>query len=301
MWTDGFLLLPRWKTDHQTLSKPGFFSHMSDCTFFLAFAGRLYETTIDTSMNFLLLFVAMIKLQLLAKNQRHGQWSCSIKVITFDNNLYHLLSNTKLIAFSSMCRHTDTLLYTMTQTLAMTLIMILKSLSKLGSTETHLAGRRNAGTLPSSPRPSAARSTSSVLVLLPIAFLLAAHGLQPAAATETNHQLPKFPAARRALQEAGEPCSDGGAALHAKSGLLDFFEGHADNDICRWTITCPANKGTPILTFTQFDTEEGFDWVDVFGEANDTGGRSARSCRGPRARCRATCPAAKAASRAAAG
>ena len=73
-----------------------------------------------------------------------------------------------------------------------------------------------------------------------------------------------------------EPCSAAGAALTAASGSLDFFDGHADGDVCSWTITCPATGGTPVLVFTDFDTEANYDWVDVYSGSDATGGLSTR-------------------------
>jgi hypothetical protein len=92
---------------------------------------------------------------------------------------------------------------------------------------------------------------------------------------------------RRALQNAAggygyggsarsEPCSGAGAQLAATSGSLDFFDGHADGDVCSWTITCPPSGGTPVLVFTEFDTERGYDFVDVFSGADASGGLSSR-------------------------
>eukprot|EP01046_Picozoa_sp_COSAG06_P068910 COSAG06_NODE_18550_length_882_cov_0.782886_2_plen_141_part_00 len=60
-----------------------------------------------------------------------------------------------------------------------------------------------------------------------------------------------------------EPCSGPGAVLSAQSGSLDFFDGHADGDHCSWTIACPHSGGTPVLVFTEFQTEQGYDFVDV--------------------------------------
>ena len=69
---------------------------------------------------------------------------------------------------------------------------------------------------------------------------------------------------RRLQQTTSEPCSGTGAQLDGKSGSLDFFDGHADGDVCSWTITCPPSGGTPVLVFSEFDTEAGYDWVDIF-------------------------------------
>jgi hypothetical protein len=69
---------------------------------------------------------------------------------------------------------------------------------------------------------------------------------------------------RRLQQTTSEPCSGTGAQLDGKSGSLDFFDGHADGDVCSWTIACPPSGGTPVLVFSEFDTEAGYDWVDVF-------------------------------------
>eukprot|EP01043_Picozoa_sp_COSAG02_P024811 COSAG02_NODE_1371_length_13018_cov_6.783265_2_plen_789_part_00 len=73
-----------------------------------------------------------------------------------------------------------------------------------------------------------------------------------------------------------EPCSAAGAALTAVSGSLDFFDGHADGDVCSWMITCPATGGTPVLVFTDFDTEANYDWVDVYSGSDASGGLSTR-------------------------
>ena len=82
----------------------------------------------------------------------------------------------------------------------------------------------------------------------------------------------------RRLQQktTSEPCSGTGAQLDGKSGSLDFFDGHADGDVCSWTITCPPSGGTPVLVFSEFDTEAGYDFVDVFSDADASGGASTR-------------------------
>jgi hypothetical protein len=83
---------------------------------------------------------------------------------------------------------------------------------------------------------------------------------------------------RRALQGAGygggassEPCSTAGAHLSASSGTLDFFDGHADGDVCSWTITCPPSGGMPMLVFSEFDTDRDHVWVHVFDGAAGAG------------------------------
>ena len=81
---------------------------------------------------------------------------------------------------------------------------------------------------------------------------------------------------RRLQQTTSEPCSGSGAQLDGKSGSLDFFDGHADGDVCSWTITCPPSGGTPVLVFSEFDTEAGNDWVDIFSGADASGGASTR-------------------------
>ena len=52
-----------------------------------------------------------------------------------------------------------------------------------------------------------------------------------------------------------------------EGGAIDFYDGYDVNAECIWTIVCPAGLGVgiaPSLTFTQLDTEQGHDWVDVF-------------------------------------
>ena len=109
---------------------------------------------------------------------------------------------------------------------------------------------------------------------------------RPLPTTDSYSWTPTSPQAavgsRRALQGDGyagassEPCSPAGARLDDKSGSLDFFDGHADGDVCSWTITCPPSGGTPVLVFSEFDTERGYDFVDVFSGADASGGASTR-------------------------
>ena len=50
-----------------------------------------------------------------------------------------------------------------------------------------------------------------------------------------------------------------GSLIYSQSGGGDY----ANNLICKWTVVCPEPT-TPVVTFTSFDTERNFDYVDVF-------------------------------------
>ena len=90
----------------------------------------------------------------------------------------------------------------------------------------------------------------------------------------TAGAIPAAPA-HRALQRSSDPCGAGVAHFRTKSGSLDFFGGSYAGHSCSWTITCPLN-GKPVLTFTEFDTEAGYDWVDVFAGSDASGRLSSR-------------------------
>eukprot|EP01046_Picozoa_sp_COSAG06_P058803 COSAG06_NODE_11939_length_1444_cov_15.272119_1_plen_375_part_10 len=78
---------------------------------------------------------------------------------------------------------------------------------------------------------------------------------------------------RRSLQQQSS-CAGGVTLAKESEGTIDFYDGHDDNAECSWTITCPARLGAgvaPSLTFTLFDTEGGYDWVDVFDGTAGTG------------------------------
>ena len=61
-----------------------------------------------------------------------------------------------------------------------------------------------------------------------------------------------------------DPCA--GAALEYADGegLLDFASGHGNNEDCRWQLTCSTDGQAPTVTFTTFNTEANFDYVNVY-------------------------------------
>jgi hypothetical protein len=63
-------------------------------------------------------------------------------------------------------------------------------------------------------------------------------------------------------QGAGSPC-DGGVTLNGRSGSISFADTYSDRASCSWTVTCPRGQ-TPTLVFSAFDTETGFDFVNVY-------------------------------------
>jgi hypothetical protein len=58
-----------------------------------------------------------------------------------------------------------------------------------------------------------------------------------------------------------DPC-EGTLEYSDGEGLLDFDSGHGNNEDCRWQLTC--TDGAPIVTFTTFNTEANFDYVNVY-------------------------------------
>ena len=66
-----------------------------------------------------------------------------------------------------------------------------------------------------------------------------------------------------------DPCDldvDDTGTIIQDGGQLDFDGGHSNGQDCRWTITC--SSGTPTVTFTTFDTESNYDFVNAFDGEN---------------------------------
>ena len=66
-----------------------------------------------------------------------------------------------------------------------------------------------------------------------------------------------------------DPCA-GGVRLPSRGGVIDYFAGHPDGVECSWSISCPVGN-TPSVTFTQFDTEANFDFVQIWYSDSETG------------------------------
>jgi|EP01046_Picozoa_sp_COSAG06_P027816 hypothetical protein len=76
----------------------------------------------------------------------------------------------------------------------------------------------------------------------------------------------------------GIPCAGGATLAEEIEGTIDFYDGYANRAECSWTIACPARLGTgvvPRLAFTQLDTEQSHDWVDIHDGMDATGQRLA--------------------------
>ena len=67
-----------------------------------------------------------------------------------------------------------------------------------------------------------------------------------------------------------DPCSAGGATL-VDFGDLDFTSGYGNDQDCRWTLVC--SSGSPTVIFSTFDTEENFDFVNIYDGPADTSTR----------------------------
>ena len=63
---------------------------------------------------------------------------------------------------------------------------------------------------------------------------------------------------------SGDPC-DGGLNLGAPSAVISYQpRGQYENNAhCTWAVTCPQRGQVPSFTFTQLDTEGGFDFVTI--------------------------------------
>ena len=65
----------------------------------------------------------------------------------------------------------------------------------------------------------------------------------------------------------GDPCGDGsGMDLSIEAAVISFQPsgGTDDNSICVWHLMCEPGEIVS-LTFTEFETEEGYDWVSLHG------------------------------------
>lgn len=67
-----------------------------------------------------------------------------------------------------------------------------------------------------------------------------------------------------------DPCAGGGASLPSRGGVIDYFAGHPDGVACSWSVDCPVGS-SPSVTFTQFDTEANFDFVQIWYADSATG------------------------------
>ena len=65
----------------------------------------------------------------------------------------------------------------------------------------------------------------------------------------------------------GDPCS-GGAVLSQPEGVIDFSNSYDANAACSWKITCRGRGRNPHVHFNSFDTETGFDFLNLFSGAN---------------------------------
>ena len=65
----------------------------------------------------------------------------------------------------------------------------------------------------------------------------------------------------------GDPCN-GGAVLSQPSGVIDFSNSYDDNAACSWKITCRGRGRNPHVHFTAFDTEMGFDFLNLYSGEN---------------------------------
>ena len=66
---------------------------------------------------------------------------------------------------------------------------------------------------------------------------------------------------------SGDPCGDGsGMDLSIEAAVISFQPsgGTDDNSICVWHLMCEPGEIVS-LTFTEFETEEGYDWVSLHG------------------------------------
>ena len=59
-----------------------------------------------------------------------------------------------------------------------------------------------------------------------------------------------------------DPCA-GGVTLPSRGGVIDYFAGHPDGVQCSWSVDCSVGSA-PSVTFTQFDTEANFDFVQIW-------------------------------------
>ena len=73
----------------------------------------------------------------------------------------------------------------------------------------------------------------------------------------------------------GDPCQGDGVILGGDTGTLSFITewdevgggGYPNNADCSWHISCSDPDMVPTFTFTEMDTEGGWDWVDLYDGA----------------------------------
>jgi hypothetical protein len=71
--------------------------------------------------------------------------------------------------------------------------------------------------------------------------------------------------------EITDPCaSDGGATL-VDSGTVSLLGGYDPDQNCEWHLSCSDTTLSPVLSFTAFATEHGYDYVRIFEGDEITG------------------------------
>jgi hypothetical protein len=60
-----------------------------------------------------------------------------------------------------------------------------------------------------------------------------------------------------------DPCTDGGATI-VDRGTIALSDGYSDNHNCNWLLTCTDRSLAPRVTFSSFDTEANYDFLDFY-------------------------------------